>query len=461
MCTRSQRTKPMLTHRDRHRDDKVCSKGCVERRRIALLVLLVIASLVCVSALASSIAMGIRSAERSAGINAVSAPMIETAYRGGTFGVTLNYWALFAEDGHDVSSDVLWSDDWFFQDQTEYNHDLAHTAAVLSIVANAESSYYQQGSKSPAYAEDAFTKLGFEHISTSSYRYRSEIIDEVMGALDGTDVVAYTLATKRIRSSQTGQEKLLTAVVVRGSYGSEWLSNVKIEENDASVDASDDHLGFTLAAQEIVEDLERRADESDDGLERSYLFCGHSRGGAVANLLASYADGASDEYDAIASASDVRAYTFATPNCTSSDDARSDAYSNIFNIVNPSDLIPQLPLSSWGYSRYGRDVVLPVDDSDAYEMNVDEMRDAYERTMGTEYPDVSGNEDAVVRFVSEIGDEFGSFDDLVSPAGVAKVIPLIIQSDIPKLLVSHYPNTYIAWLEATNASDLVQVSDVV
>ena len=449
----------MLTRR--HRDDKACSKERVERRRVVLLVLLVIASLVCVSALASSIAIGVRSAERSAGINAVAAPVIETAYRGGTFGVSLDYWALFAEDGRDVSSDVLWSDDWFFQDPTEYNHDLAHTAAVLSIVANAESSYYQHGSKSPAYAEDAFTKLGFEHISTSSYRYRSEIIDEVMGALDGTDVVAYTLATKRIRSSQTGQEKLLTVVVVRGSYGSEWLSNVKIEENDDTVDASDDHLGFTLAAREIVEDLERRTDESDDGLERSYLFCGHSRGGSVANLLASYADGAGGEYDAIASASDVRAYTFATPNCTSSDDARDDAYSNIFNIINPSDMIPKLPLSAWGYSRYGKDIVLPIEGSDAYDTSIDKMIDAYEKTMGTEYPDVSDNEKTVLNFVNEIGDEFDSFDELVSPIGIAKIVPLVVQSDIPNLLVSHYPNTYIAWLEATDASNLVQVSDSV
>ena len=454
----------MLRHRGGYSgliSSKSHKRERTERCRVTLLALLVIASLVCVSALASSIAMGIRSAERSAGINAVTAPVVETAYRGGTFGVTLDYWALFADDGHDVSSDVLWSDDWFFQDPTEYNHDLAHMAAVLSIVANAESSYYQQGSQSPAYAEDAFTKLGFEHISTSSYRYRSEVIDEVIGALDGTDVVAYTLATKRIMSSSTGEEKLLTVVVIRGSYGSEWLSNIKIEESDDTIGTSDDHLGFTLAAREIVEDLERRADADDSGTERSYLFCGHSRGGAVANLLASYADGASDEYDAIASASDVRAYTFATPNCTSSDDARDDAYSNIFNIINPSDLIPQLPLSSWGYSRYGRDVVLPVDDSDTYEMNVNEMRDAYEKTMGTEYHDVSDNEKTVLNFVNEIGDEFDSFDEFVSPIGIAKIIPLIVQSDIPKLLVSHYPNTYIAWLETTDASDLVQISDVV
>ena len=49
---------------------------------------------------------------------------------------------------------------------------------------------------------------------------------------------------------------------------------------------------------------------------------GHSRGGAVANLLASYADGASGVHGAIPSAGDVRAYTFATPNCKGAEKVR-------------------------------------------------------------------------------------------------------------------------------------------
>ena len=404
---------------------------------------------------ASSVVIGIRRFERSSGTNAVTAPQIEASYRGGEIEATLDYWALFSGEDHQVSSDVVWDDDWFFGDPYEYNHELAHTSAVLSVIANAESSYYQRGSSSPAYAEDAFEKLGFESVSTSSYTYRSEIIDEVIGALDGTDVVAYTLATKRIRSSSTGQEKLLTVVVIRGSYGTEWLSNVKIEESDDSVSDEDDHLGFTLAAREIVEDLEARAEAEDDGLERSYLFCGHSRGGAVANLLASYADGSSEGHDAIASASDVRAYTFASPNCTSDADARDGRYGNIFNVVNPSDIITKLPLSSWGYGRYGNDVLLPSYGSDEFDENVDEMRMTYEETMGTEYPDCDENEARADGVVDTVSDSFDSFDELVSPPGIVTLVPLLVQSDLPQLLVSHYPNTYIAWLEATGAGDLV------
>lgn len=422
--------------------------------RRAVFILVAILLVVILLAAASAVVIGIRRLEMSSGVNAVAAPTIEATHRNGEIEATLDYWALFSGEDHQVCSDVVWDDDWFFGNPYEYNHELAHTSAVLSVIANAESSYYQRGSSSPAYAEDAFEKLGFESVSTSSYTYRSEIIDEVIGALDGTDVVAYMLATKHIRSSETGQEKLLTVVVIRGSYGTEWLSNVKIEESDDSMSDEVDHLGFTLAAREIVDDLEARADAADDGLERSYLFCGHSRGGAVANLLASYADGGSDGHDAIASASDVRAYTFASPNCTSDAEARDERYGNIFNVVNPSDIVTRLPLSSWGYARYGNDVLLPSKGSDAYDGKADAMRTAYEDAMGTEYPDDEKNEERVERIVDTVSESFDSFDELVSPAGIVTLVPLLVQSDPPQLLVSHYPNTYIAWLEATDAGDL-------
>ena len=59
----------MLTRR--HRNDKVCSKGRVERRRIALLVLLVIASLVCVSADDVEDGVALRLETRSSGVGAL------------------------------------------------------------------------------------------------------------------------------------------------------------------------------------------------------------------------------------------------------------------------------------------------------------------------------------------------------------------------------------------------------
>ena len=415
------------------------------RGRRALLALLVIVALADSATLAGAAVLHARRLERVSGTNAVTAPELVAERRDGPFSTTIDYAALFSADGHQVSSEVSWDDDWFFQDPTVYNHDLAHTCAVLSAVANAESAYYQQGSTSPAYAEHAFAELGFEEVSTASYRYRSEVLDEVLGVLDGTDVVAYTLATKHVRSSETGEEKLLTVVVVRGSYGSEWLSNAKIE--DASDEGGDgDHLGFTLAAKEIVADLEERASH-EPGVERTYLFCGHSRGAAVTNLLASYVD----DGGTIASAESVRAYGFATPNCTSSADARSGRYANIFNVLNPSDVITMLLPAQWGYQRYGNDVWLPEVGDDAL---TEAMRVSYRASMGTECPVTSEDYALAKGLVADVTTRVSSFDALVSPVGLATLAQACLGADMGQLLASHYPNTYIAWLDATSEGDL-------
>ena len=174
------------------------------RRRSVLLALLVAVALADTATLAGAAVLHARNLERASGTNAVTAPEVVAKRREGPFTATIDYGALFSADGHQVSSEVSWDDDWFFQDATTYNHELAHTCAVLSAVANAESAYYQQGSDAPAYAEQAFAELGFEEVSTASYRYRSEVLDEVLGVVDGTDVVAYTLATRHVTNSLTG-----------------------------------------------------------------------------------------------------------------------------------------------------------------------------------------------------------------------------------------------------------------
>ena len=414
--------------------------------RRALLGLLVAVVLADTATLAGAAVLHARRLERAGGTNAVTAPDVVAERREGPFSATIDYAALFSADGHQVSSEVRWDDDWFFADSTEYNHELAHTCAVLSAVANAESAYYQQGSSAPAYAERAFAELGFEEVSTTSYRYRSEVLDEVLGVVDGTDVVAYTLATRHVRSSATGEERLLTVVVVRGSYGSEWLSNARIESAEDEV-GDGDHLGFTLAAEEIVADLEERAAQTDPGVERSYLFCGHSRGAAVANLLASYVD----DVPALAGAEDVRAYGFATPNCTSSADARSARYDNIFNVLNPSDVVTMLPPTAWGYQRYGRDVTLPRTGNDAL---TDAMRASYEASMGVECAVTAADRATATSLVTNVTAWVSSIDELVSPFGIAMLAQACLGVDLGQLLASHYPNIYIAWLDATTPADL-------
>lgn len=122
------------------------------RRRSLLFVLLVTVVLLDSATLAGAAVLHARRIEQATGTNAVIAPEVSAVERPPSFTTDIEYAALFSGDGHQVSSQVAWDDEWFFKDPTVYNAELAHTCAVLSAVANAESAYYQQGSSVPAFA---------------------------------------------------------------------------------------------------------------------------------------------------------------------------------------------------------------------------------------------------------------------------------------------------------------------
>ena len=204
------------------------------------------------------------------------------------------------------------------------------------------------------------------------------------------DVTAYSIATKRVTSSETGATKTLMLVSIRGSYGSEWVSDANFGGAADVASEEVDHEGFRVAAEEVIAQIgqgvlayEERGGSTDD---LAILFCGHSRGGAAANLAAAYADEAADGAHPLAPLGSIYCYAFATPRTTTAAHAGDARYDNIFNILNPSDLVPRLPLASWGYARYGRDVWLPEYGSAAFEAGYDEMRRRFLANVGVECP---------------------------------------------------------------------------
>lgn len=92
---------------------------------------------------------------------------------------------------------------------------------MFSAVANSESAHYQADSGVPDYMESLLAQLGFENVSTASYEYRSEVIDQLAAVFqpNATNVTAYTIASKHITDSTTGRKKLLVMVAVRGATG--------------------------------------------------------------------------------------------------------------------------------------------------------------------------------------------------------------------------------------------------
>lgn len=459
------------------------------------------------TALAGMIVLAVRHGQELRGHGAIEAPaVLDTAYAGelprqGRFEANVAYTCYGVSGDGEVSSSVLWDDAWFSQDSFTYNHELARACSVISALAYAESGYYQSGSDTPPYMENALYDLGFDKVETESYRYRSEVVDEVLDVMtQQSDGVAYALAHKDLGESD-GVRRELIAVSVRGSYGSEWLSNFNLGEGEAAAAAealaderSHDHTGYQIAALDILAHLDEWVDEAESrGSEVSILLTGHSRGGAVAGLLASMlddraaaragagvgtdasgadadatatdaADGtgadatatdgadaaaADAAADAAASAPRVFAYTFASPRTTLNTRSNDARYGNIFNIVNPADMVTSVPLESWGYVRYGVDKPLPaVDDAGFSELHAS-MLAAFTELTGQEDaydPETKLAIDAAVR---ELSVSVPTSSDLLTPRGVASVAAACaLRINPAHILLGHYPSVYIAWMEA-------------
>ena len=235
---------------------------------------------------------------------------------------------------------INWDDAWFAEDATMYCHELALSSMALSGAA------YVREDRVPC-VQGALAALGFEKIESYHYQF----------TLEPGDQVAYTFGMKKVKN-QNGKTVRLVAVVVRGTGEyTEWASNLNV--GDWS-----DHTGFAGAMEELLGNLGKYLSKA--GItERSkdatkFLMTGHSRGGAVANLLA-----ARLPEEGWAKKENIYGYTFAAP--AVSTDAEEEGYENIFNIVNEDDLVPQVPLSAWGYHRYGVDLPLPTGDSGLFE----------------------------------------------------------------------------------------------
>ena len=229
------------------------------------------------------------------------------------------------------TSSVTWDEGWFLLPSAQYNHSLALFSMALSGAAYVAT--YNHSLKTP------LSQLGFTNITP----YYSTPTRE------DCDTVSYTFASK-----QLSDNSLLIAIVIKGTSGNEeWYSNFNI-----GYDLT--HAGFKAASDKLVESLNLYTDTvNTNNAPIKVLVTGHSRGGAVGNIVAASLT------DSLGGGN-VYAYTFATPNVTVTESAASDNYANIFNIINPEDFVANVPLSGWGYTRYGVDLLLPTVNVDPY-----------------------------------------------------------------------------------------------
>ncbi|MCL2194665.1 MAG: hypothetical protein FWB76_01810 [Oscillospiraceae bacterium] len=211
----------------------------------------------------------------------------------------------------------------------EYNHDVATFAAQLSYWA------YEQDEIAAQLTERDFTNIAQHNFAQTA----------------ATDTVALTLALRDVIVDD--EEMTLLVLALRGTVGhmisgAEWRSNYNVGEEEL-------HVGFMLAAQNAREYLYAFALYHALDIENTVmLITGHSRGGAVANILGAHLNGA----QSLVLQENLHVYTFASPRTTRSP---NPAYTNIINIINVHDRVPRLPRTMgfrnlWG--RHGNDLAV-------------------------------------------------------------------------------------------------------
>lgn len=247
----------------------------------------------------------------------------------------------------------------FFQSSDIYSKELCSASLVLANTIYNEASFVY----------DKVQKAGTNsNISTikdiMKYHGFENVIDYKLAEgyhSNGIDVDAYTddniseIGIGYHDVTYHGITKTVVGIVVRGTDGTvkEWSSN--FDMGDPANWYSVYHKGFYITEERIKNFVELYCDKYLSGKGNiTYWITGHSRGAALANILAARL---------IDNGNTVYAYTFATPSTTISQSKNDARYNSIFNFANTSDFVTYVPLAEWDFDRFGIIYQLSIESS--------------------------------------------------------------------------------------------------
>jgi Lipase (class 3)./Listeria-Bacteroides repeat domain (List_Bact_rpt)./S-layer homology domain. len=266
-------------------------------------------------------------------------------------GKLTRYDTIVGIESRDIQGNISFNVDYrnFFSDNSVYNKDIG----VLSSLYSAN-----------IYSEEEVEVLS-ESLLVGKHKQRENfamtfgmktVYVTAVGTKDNdrTDVI---IGHRLVKYKNIEKEIIL--VVVRGTNGTfeEWSSNFdvgadvyeyydKTNSTHAEWKEKLNHKGFDVTANRVKEVIDTYVKTFiDPNVDKCIWITGHSRGGAIANILGAYYEN-NPSYE-------TYTYTFASPTTTTSYTAGN--YNTIFNIINSDDLIPKLPLDTWGFKRYGED----------------------------------------------------------------------------------------------------------
>ncbi|MDR2648970.1 MAG: hypothetical protein LBB94_04535 [Clostridiales bacterium] len=238
----------------------------------------------------------------------------------------------------------LFSERFFPESGYIYQHELAKASLGMAVAAFSSLESMRGYGVSANIGREknisaVYKSLGFENCRYFNY-------DAPLN--DSSAKVAFSIASKPIKA---GNYTLVAVVPRGGGYGAEWGGNFVVGDGVYHESWYGAARGVVSALTEYIRGL------SADSKVKIWLT-GYSRGGAVANLAAAMLD---KPEQAMWKPEDIYAYTFAAPRpVVSKSSAHPEGeftadplFDNIYNIINPADPYPNLPLANWGFNWYG------------------------------------------------------------------------------------------------------------
>lgn len=285
---------------------------------------------------------------------------------------------------------IFYSDDYFRHSSTQYDPHLA----TLSVIATdktvplknpksaADKEWYEN---QPARIQGFFEEIGFTDFETNDDYKKASAFDTIGVAAANKKVDDYTVIAVTVRS---------------GGYFREWANNVWLGDGSKSDNM---HEGFYNAANKLLDFLSSYASDKNINGKVKVWLCGFSRGGATTNIAGGLLDNKIKnnekifECPATLSHDDLFVYTFEAPqgaNYTSKtvEKPGSSLYNNIWNVVNPNDIVTKVPMSEFGFTRFGTDKYITTKfyDPDNYTANRKTFRHMYEMS-GNNYSEYLGD----------------------------------------------------------------------